>query len=81
MPKRKKKRPQQQPKTKQVDCPQCGRSQPIQGPDTIYFCDSCNGQFDADGDDGGDYYTDPTKRLEKADERRVVIRQLSHRKR
>lgn len=56
-------------KPKTVDCPGCGRSQPFQTPDSLYWCDVCQCQFDDDSDEGGDYFTDPTKRLDRQEQR------------
>lgn len=53
-----------------VACPKCKRKQPFRTPDSIYFCESCRMQFDTD-DDGGDFFSDPSRRLELADEDRV----------
>ena len=60
-----------QPKSK-VDCPKCGRSQPLQGDDTVYWCANCQGMFDADRDgDGGDYSDrDPSARLQREERNR-----------
>jgi ribosomal protein L37AE/L43A len=56
---------------KQVACPGCGGKQPARSSDAIYWCEKCLSQFDAEGDDGGDFFSDPTKRIELEDERRV----------
>ena len=56
---------------RQVACPKCGRKQPYRSPDSIYMCGNCNMQFDAEGDDGGSFFTDPTKRIELEDEARI----------
>lgn len=53
-----------------VSCPRCGRKQPRQGVDAIYYCPNCRGQFDDDPDEGGSHYNDPTKRVEKQEGRR-----------
>lgn len=52
-----------------VACPKCGRKQSYRTADALYFC--CGRQFDDSPDEGGDYFSDPTKRLELADEARV----------
>lgn len=50
----------------QVHCPRCKRRQPARGPDAIYWCDHCQGQFDGDPDEGGSYSDrDPSARLER----------------
>lgn len=53
--------------TDKVACPRCGRKQPMQGPDTIYSCAGCRATFDGDPGEGGDWWSDPTKRLEHAE--------------
>jgi ribosomal protein L37AE/L43A len=53
----------------QVKCPGCGRSQPMRGRDAIYYCEDCKCQFDDDPDEGGDYFADPAKRLDKQEAR------------
>jgi len=54
----------------QVRCPRCNRPQPDTGPDSIYWCGDCRCQFDGEPEEGGNYFSDPTKRAELADERR-----------
>lgn len=54
-----------------VRCPKCGRKQEdTGGSDALFYCKPCGGYFDRDGDDGGDYDDDPTKRLEREESRR-----------
>ena len=57
-------------KAETVRCPRCRRKQPKQRPDTIYFCQHCQGCFDDQPDEGG-YYSDrnPAARLERAERR------------
>lgn len=38
-----------------VRCPRCNRRQPMQGPNTIYFCEHCRAMFDDDPDEGGSF--------------------------
>jgi ribosomal protein L37AE/L43A len=52
------------PHTPSVACPGCGKRFPKRGPDAIYFCGKCRCQFDDDPDEGGDYSSDPSKRIE-----------------
>lgn len=60
------------PPAPQVKCPACGRPQVPGEGQTMFWCGHCPAYFDRDGDDdGGDYFTDPTKRAELADERRA----------
>lgn len=40
----------------QVACPRCGRRQPKRSPDALYRCDKCQGMFDEDISEGGDYF-------------------------
>lgn len=51
-----------------VRCPRCGRKQPRLGPDALYHCPAGCGTFDDDPDEGGSYYNDPSKRLEKQEQ-------------
>ena len=53
-----------------VHCPGCRRTQPQQGPQTIYWCQHCEAQFDDDPDEGGDYSDrSPSARLERQERR------------
>lgn len=47
-----------------VRCPGCNRSQPMRGPDSLYWCTRCSAMFDDDPDEGGDFYDDPVKSVE-----------------
>jgi ribosomal protein L37AE/L43A len=62
-----------------VSCPGCGRNQPRQRDDTIYWCGVCQCQFDGDPGDGGDYFNDPTKRIEVQEQR--TLRRSARQKR
>lgn len=54
-----------------VHCPRCKRGQPVRPDASMYYCDECRDVFgDPNDDDGGDYFSDPTKRIELEDERR-----------
>ena len=60
------------------DCPLCGdhRSVHKEG-DRAYFCTFCKAAFDDHPEEGGDYSTDPTRRLqyqEAREERRKAKR-------
>jgi hypothetical protein len=56
------------------DCPSCGDNRSVyEEGDRDYFCRTCNQAFGED--DGGDYFTDPTRRIELADERAKRKRQ------
>ena len=52
-------------------CPLCGQSKDVVGNISmdLFRCTKCGATFDTE-DDGGNFFTDPTKRLEIADERR-----------
>lgn len=52
---------------KYVRCPRCQRKQQ-QTPQGLYFCEVCRMQFDDDPDEGGSYWNDPAKRLEKQEQ-------------
>jgi ribosomal protein L37AE/L43A len=49
-------------------CPGCASTSVEQHDGDFYFCVKCQNLFDANPGEGGDYYTDPTKRLEKQEE-------------
>ena len=53
--------------TRFVKCPRCGDRQNWR-PNAIYYCPRCRGQFDDAPDEGGDYSTDPSRRLEQREE-------------
>ena len=57
------------------DCPSCASNKAVYEEPTGYWCTTCQKAFDDDPDEGGDYYTDPTRRLELADEREKRKRQ------
>lgn len=57
--------------TNQVACPKCGRKQKSTGgKDALYWCNHCKGYFDNDPDEGGTYCDDPSKRIERAEQRK-----------
>ena len=45
-----------------------------------FFCGKCGGLFDSNPDEGGSYYSDPSKRLEKQEERLQIQRQRNQRR-
>lgn len=58
-------------KTPKVACPRCGKKQPEQNPNTIYFCSGCSGMFDSTPDEGGDYSSrNPAERLEREERKK-----------
>jgi hypothetical protein len=58
------------------DCPSCGDNRAVhEEGDRNYYCTNCRKAFDDDPAEGGDYSTDPTRRLELADERAKRKRQ------
>lgn len=64
------------PKPLMVVCPACGTKQPMRLPgESIYRCPRCGGMFDDAPDEGGDYCTDPTRRLERREEERARRKQ------
>jgi tRNA(Ile2) C34 agmatinyltransferase TiaS len=56
---------------KQAACPACGGLAEDNG-SGFFRCPKCLGVFDDDPDEGGDYSTDPSRRLEREDERRAA---------
>ena len=70
MPRKSKNKSKSRPRPKrdrtlEVGCPKCGRRQPFTHDDAEYYCPTCGMSFDNDPDEGGDYFNDPTKRLDK----------------
>lgn len=52
-------------------CPVCRTARHVVSHDGDgFFCGKCRGMFDADPDEGGDYFSDPSKRLERSEERK-----------
>ena len=51
-------------------CPQCGRVRAVKEFFDMFRCSSCGAEFDDDPDEGGDYLSDPTKRIERKRRRR-----------
>lgn len=54
-------------------CPRCRSNRQVTPVGTVgdmFRCGKCGGHFDSEPDEGGSYFTDPSKRLEIADERR-----------
>lgn len=62
-------------KPKSKTCPSCGASV---APPTVevglYRCGKCGGTFDDAPDEGGSYFTDPSKRLEVQESRQAARR-------
>lgn len=71
---KKRKRKQTQPPRTGPRCPACNRRTLDTGPSDLYWCDHCRASFDLSGDDGGDYFDDPTKRLEVQERRQEMQR-------
>ena len=54
-----------------VRCPRCGTNKHVQVTGyNLYHCHQCHGTFDNDPDEGGDYGNNPSRRLEREEERR-----------
>lgn len=51
-------------------CVGCGRRKSVRRVSDFYRCTMCGVWFDGDPDEGGDYHADPSKRMEKQEERR-----------
>jgi len=55
----------------EVRCPGCGGRQKPGAGQTIFYCQKCRCQFDADPDEGGDYSDrNASARLERAERER-----------
>jgi ribosomal protein L37AE/L43A len=50
---------------KQAKCPRCGRYGSVLRIVDFFHCTACDAEFDDLPDEGGDYFTDPTKRIER----------------
>lgn len=56
-------------------CPWChNRRYVYEDGDRNYFCARCKRIFDDDPDEGGDFFTDPTRRSEKMEQRNPIRR-------
>ena len=52
------------------DCIRCHDNRSVyHDGDRNYFCTACKIAFDDDPDEAGDYYTDPTRRIEREEKR------------
>jgi ribosomal protein L37AE/L43A len=51
-------------------CPRCGRKKTVPHDGDCWYCPGCQSVFDNDPDEGGDYFQDPTKRIQRQEERR-----------
>lgn len=51
-------------------CIVCGRRKSVQRIADTFKCTACGAMFDGDPDEGGDYHSDPARRLERREERR-----------
>lgn len=69
------------PKTQQVKCPKCGRKQDYTGPDALYYCKHCRAYHDDDPDEGGDFSNNPTRRIERHEEREEARHARQNRRR
>lgn len=49
----------------------CARQQPAKTGDAEYWCPTCGMSFDNDPNEGGDYAADPSRRIERSEERRA----------
>lgn len=51
-------------------CPACGhRGKPQGVTKEVFWCDYCGGLYDNEPEEGGDFYTDPSRRLELREEK------------
>lgn len=61
------------PEVKPV-CPQCRSASRVKAAGSFWTCRKCGGFFDGDVSEGGDYFTDPTKRIENEESRQRARR-------
>lgn len=62
------KKKRKSPKRTGPQCPKCNRRAPNNEGDT-FWCDHCSMMFDNDPDEGGDFCTDPTRRMMREEAR------------
>lgn len=55
----------------QPQCPLCRSKHVVKNADGDFICTNCKAMFDPRPEEGGTYYTDPTRRLELEDEARA----------
>ena len=46
-------------------CPWCGRIKAVKAIADVFYCTHCRKHFDDEPDEGGDYYSDPSKWIEQ----------------
>ena len=51
-------------------CPRCGKATTPHDRD-MWWCEACRALWDNDPDEGGDYSSDPSRRLERQEEQRA----------
>lgn len=56
-------------KSQMPPCPRCGTARHVTTRGEFYHCGRCDGHFDDTPDEGGDYSADPSRRLERREER------------
>lgn len=56
--------------TNGMRCPWCGRRKSVVAEGETFYCTACSRRFDSDPNEGGDYFSDPSKRLERSEEKR-----------
>ena len=62
--------------SKMPPCPRCRSHKSVyHDRDRNYYCRLCHIAFDDDPDEGGDYCTDPTRRIQREEERARVRRE------
>jgi len=67
---------------KNPDCPQCSGNHtylPYRDDDRTWGCKQCGAIFEPDNE-GGDYCTDPTRRIQRAEEREKRERERKQRR-
>lgn len=67
-----------------IRCPRCGTNKHVQVTGyNLYHCHQCHGAFDDDPDEGGDYGNNPSRRLEREEERKerrmtIACKKMNH---
>ena len=67
--------------SKMPNCIRCGKNRSVyHDGDRNYFCTACKVAFDDQPDEGGDYCVDPTRRIQREEERARRRREKARRR-
>jgi len=57
------------PPAENPPCPRCGEKRASEIEAGLYRCANCDGMFDDDPDEGGDYGWEPSRRMQRQESR------------